>query len=379
MSGHPSETAIFTRRYVDCGERPRVAVKDTLDMAGEVTTGGSRALQSARPALVDAEVVAALRSAGCGIVGRTNMHELAYGVTGLNVWTGTPTNPNYPRLIPGGSSSGSAVAVAAGLVDFAIGSDTGGSIRIPATCCGIVGLKPTFGRVSRIGAVPAYTTLDCVGPFARDVAMIETAMAIIAPDWQPGTPRADRARLAYVKTATDAAIDAMVRGKGEEFFELEEAEFADFLAAADGGLKVIGRENWDAFGHLIETGLVGRDVHDRLVMSSKINDVQLAEAEATRARFSAAVDSVLERAEALLLPALPCPVPTLHEASDPAAAIPITTNGRPFNLSGHPAIALPIGEIDDRPVSLQLVGRKGGDEALCALARTIPLFQKGLS
>lgn len=379
MNGHPSETAVFTRRYADRGERLRVAVKDTLDMAGEVTTGGSRALQSAAPATADAEVVTALRRSGCEIVGRTNMHELAYGVTGVNSWTGTPTNPNYPRLIPGGSSSGSAVAVAAGFADFAIGSDTGGSIRIPATCCGIVGLKPTFGRVSRIGAVPADTTLDCVGPFARDVAMIETAMAIIAADWQTCAPPAGRARLAYVRTDTDATIDALVRTKGEELFDLEEVESPDFLAATDGGLKVIARETWNAFGHLIETGLVGRDVHDRLVMSAKITDAQLAEAEATRERFSAEVDALLERVEALLLPTFPCSVPTLYEAADPAAAIPITTNCRPFNLSGHPAIALPVGEIDGRPVSSQLVGRKGEDEALCALARTIPLFQKGSS
>jgi amidase len=365
LTGHPAETAVFTRRFDPAGAGLRVAVKDTLDMAGEVTTGGSRALVSAEPAAQDAEVVELLRAAGCRIIGRTNMHELAFGVTGVNSWTGTPTNPDYPSLIPGGSSSGSAVAIAAGLADFAVGSDTGGSIRVPAGCCGIVGLKPSFGRVSRAGAVPAYSTLDCIGPFARDVAGVEQAMAIIAPDWR-GPAAAGAGKLAFVVTSTDAEIAAMVRNAAADVFDIDDVTFAD------GAMKVIGRETWDAFGHLTKTGLVGRDVHDRLIMSSTVTDDQLAEAEATRLRFGAAIDAVLQWAEALLLPTFQCAIPSLYEVADPAGALPLTANCRPFNLSGHPAIALPVGEIDGRPVSMQLVGRKGDDEALCALARQIP-------
>lgn len=345
-------------------------------MAGEVTTSGCRALRDATPAVADAEVVQRLRAADCRIIGRTNMHELAYGVTGVNAWTGTPTNPRWPALVPGGSSSGSAVAVAAGLVDFAIGSDTGGSVRVPATCCGVVGLKPTFGRVSRKGAHPAASSLDCVGPFARDVATIEQAMAIIAPDWQSIGPDLT-GRLGWIETPGDPAISALVRAKGSILGELERVNLPSFDAAIHAGMVMIGHETWQATGHLIETGQVGLDVHQRLLRSSQVTPQELVTSEEVRARFTAEVDTALACRDALILPALGYPVPSLLEAADASAALPITNTCRPFNLSGHPAIALPAGEIDGRPVSIQLVGRKGEDEALCALARRFSLFRKG--
>lgn len=373
----PRHAAIFTRRYAGAANGIAVAVKDCIDIAGEVTTSGSRALAGASPAHKDAEVVNRLKAAGCHIVGRTNMHELAYGVTGLNAWTGTPTNPKYPSLVPGGSSSGSAVAVAAGLVDFALGTDTGGSVRVPASCCGIVGLKPTFGRVSREGVHPAKSSLDCVGVFARDVAMIEQAMSAVAGDWQGRHEAVGSASVAYFAPDGEAAINALVREKASEFLNLSDADLPGFNDASDAGLTIIGRESWNAVGHLTETGLVGRDVHDRLLMSSKITDVQLEEAEAGRARFSNVVDALLEKFEAIALPAMTHHVPSLLEAASATAPKPITLACRPFNLSGHPAIALPVGEVEGRPVSLQLVGRKGGDEALCALARKVAIFRKG--
>ena len=373
----PRHAAIFTRRYAGAANGIAVAVKDCIDIAGEVTTSGSRALAGASPAHKDAEVVNRLKAAGCYIVGRTNMHELAYGVTGLNAWTGTPTNPKYPSLVPGGSSSGSAVAVAAGLVDFALGTDTGGSVRVPASCCGIVGLKPTFGRVSREGVHPAKSSLDCVGVFARDVATIEQAMSVIAADWQGRHEAVGSASVAYFAPDGEAAINALVRDKASEFLNLSDADLPGFNDASDAGLTIIGRESWNAVGHLTETGLVGRDVHDRLLMSSKITDVQLEEAEAGRARFSNVVDALLEKFEAIALPAMTHHVPSLLEAASATAPKPITLACRPFNLSGHPAIALPVGEVEGRPVSLQLVGRKGGDEALCALARKVAIFRKG--
>lgn len=373
----PRYAAIFIRRYTDAAGGLPVAVKDCIDIAGETTTSGSRALADASPADKDAEVVRQLRAAGCQIVGRTNMHELAYGVTGLNSWTGTPTNPLYPKLVPGGSSSGSAVAVAAGLVDFALGTDTGGSVRVPATCCGIVGLKPTFGRVSRQGVHPAKSSLDCVGVFARDVAMIEQAMSAISQNWEADTETAVSMAVGYFAPEGEVAIDALVRQRASESFDISDVDLPGFTDASDAGLNIIGRESWNAVGQLTESGLVGRDVHDRLLMSSKITDAQLEEAEAVRVRFSSAVDALLEKFEAIALPAMSHHVPTLLEAASAAAPKPITLACRPFNLSGHPAIALPVGEVDGRPVSLQLVGRKGGDEALCALARKVKIFRKG--
>src|SRR5580698_6855331 len=146
--------SVFVQTMDLGGDDLRVGVKDSIDIEGMPTRLACACFADAPPAERHAEVVRALLDAGCRIVGKTNMHELAYGVTGINRWTGTPVNPRAPERVPGGSSSGSAVAVAMQLVDFAVGTDTGGSIRIPSACCGVYGLKPTYGRVSRSGGQP---------------------------------------------------------------------------------------------------------------------------------------------------------------------------------------------------------------------------------
>src|SRR6202142_1330981 len=161
----------FITRYETSGDGVLLAVKDLIDMEGEPTTAGCRAVADrAVPAPRDATCLAGARSAGARIVGRTNLHELALGVTGVNPWYGTPVNPLDPTRVPGGSSSGSAVAVAVGEADVAYGSDTGGSVRIPAACCGTAGLKTTRGRIPLTDVWPLSPTLDTVGPMARDVA-----------------------------------------------------------------------------------------------------------------------------------------------------------------------------------------------------------------
>lgn len=375
--GHPSQSGILVRSYPTGDAECLVAVKDCIDMAGERSTSGSRALADVEPATEDAEVVQRLREAGYFIAGRANMHELAYGVTGINAWTGTPINPRYPTLIPGGSSSGSAAAVAAGLVEFALGTDTGGSVRVPAACCGVVGFKPTFGRVSRKGVHPEMSSLDCVGVFAREVEIIEKAMSIITGDWARTQAQSERACIGFYAPDRNTAIDAAVQVAAQAAFAADGIDIPSFEVASDAGLTIIGRESWNAVGHLTETGLVGRDVHDRLLASSECSDEQLAQAEEVRAKFSARIDALLEEYEAIALPTLAHSVPTLLEASSGNAPKLITLACRPFNLSGHPAIALPVGEIDGRPISLQLVGQKGADEALCALARQVTLFTKG--
>ena len=373
MKRSPDQSCIFLEQSAVSGEGPRVAYKDVLDRKGEVTSGGSRALASNAPASHSADVIEALEAAGCQLVGRTNMHELAYGVTGINHWSGTPVNPKYPELIPGGSSSGSAAAVAADMVDFAVGTDTGGSIRVPASCCGIVGIKPTFGRVSRNGSTPKDSSLDCIGAFAASVDMVEQAIALLVSDWKPVEP-ASGGRVAFITTQSDASIVAMIREKAAAVFDVEEIALPLFGDAMDAGMTIIARETYNAFGHLLETGLLGQDVADRLVEAGKISDDQLKAAERIREAFCVQVDAALDKVDGLVLPSLPRPVPTLHEAQDASAAISITTTCRPFNLSGHPAISLPVGEIDGRPVAMQLVGRKNRDEELCALAQRIELF-----
>ena len=172
---------LFVQELDIGGGGPSVAVKDTIDIAGFPTRAGSRALANAAPAVTHAEVIENLLAHGYHLVGKTNLHELAFGTTGINLWTGTPLNCHYPAYVPGGSSSGSAAAVAADLAKLALGTDTGGSIRVPAACCGVFGLKPSFGRVSRQGVMPAVSSLDCVGPFAADMDTLVAAMRAIDP------------------------------------------------------------------------------------------------------------------------------------------------------------------------------------------------------
>ncbi len=367
---------IFLKRFAPSATGLRVAIKDTFDQRGEVTACASRALATNPPADSNSDVVDALQQSNCAIVGRANMHELAYGVTGLNDWTGTPTNPFYPDLIPGGSSSGSAVSVAAGLVDFALGTDTGGSVRVPAACCGVVGLKPTFARISRRGLIPEQSSLDCIGPFAKSVDLIEQAMAIVDPSWKRADV-VDTPIVGCIAVDGDAQIQSIVHEHASGFFDVRAAELPLFAEAMAAGVTIIGRECWNAFGHLVPTGLLGDDIAGRLRAASEITDEQVASAEAVRDSFAKNVDLALAHAEALILPTLPILPLRLADARDSRAAIPITANCRPFNLSGHPAISLPIAELNGAPVAMQLVGRRGEDERLCALARQVKIFERG--
>lgn len=348
----------------------RVAVKDTIDIAGLPTQAGSAALADAPPASANAEIVDKLLAAGCRIVGKTVLHELAFGVTGINDWAGTPDNPHYPGVIPGGSSSGSAAAVAAGLADIAIGTDTGGSIRIPAACCGVWGLKPTFGRVSRRGVMPAQTTLDCVGPFASSADSITAAMEILAPGFAPVS--LPHARIALVAGLADPAVDDRVKAAvSDARFSLRSAELRHMDEAFSAGLSVINSETWAAVGHLVETGKVGTDVATRLTAASRVGAEELREAEKVRAIFSAEVDRILEEVDAIVLPTLPNPPPTVAGAATDRSAVNLTRLVRPFNLSGHPALAMPLAPLANSPISLQIVGRKGNDETVCAIGQMI--------
>lgn len=189
------------------------AAKDTLDIAGYPTRAGSPVLQNAPEATAHATVIQQLLdSGGCQLQGKTTLHELAFGVTGINAWSGTPLNPRYPALIPGGSSSGSATVVAAGEVDFAIGTDTGGSVRMPAACCGIVGLKPTWGRVSRQGVMPADSSLDCVGFFSRDVATLRQVLARLPGEIAPAVS-AHQAATAFLFGHATTDIEQLIRAR----------------------------------------------------------------------------------------------------------------------------------------------------------------------
>jgi amidase len=343
-----------------------VAIKDCIDIAGYPTHAGSRTLADAPVAVTHATVVQSLLNAGCRIVGKTNMHELAYGITGVNHWTGTPINPCYPDRVPGGSSSGSAAAVAGNWVDFAIGTDTGGSIRVPAACCGIYGLKPTFGRISRTGALPAHSTLDCIGPFGRDLATIERAMGLMDSSFV-AIPAATSVRLGVLKSSADATVQEAVR---DTLSTLPATNLTLPLDDAfNAALTIIGAEAWAAFGHLTASNDMGEDVRVRLLAASRITPAALVDAEHCRERFCEEVDRALRDVDALVLPTLPTPPLFVQDANDATSALRMTALTRPFNLSGHPALSIPLETAAGLPVGLQLVGHRGMDENLCAVAR----------
>ncbi len=361
---------IFTQTLQLGGAGPSVAIKDSIDIAGYATRSGSAAFATAPAATQHAVVVQRLLAQGCRIVGKTTMHELAYGVTGINTYAGTPVNPRFPTLVPGGSSSGSAAAVAAGRVDFAIGTDTGGSIRIPAACCGILGLKPSFGRVSRVGVVPAQSSLDCVGPFARDIAMLERAMSLIDDSFAIESPPV-AARLGLVEVAADGEVAAAVRSAlGRLAIPVTPIHLPSFDEAFAAGLTIIAAENWAAYGHLLDSGL-GADVHKRLSAARNVTRDAVLQAEAVRRRFRDEVDAALQTVTALVLPTLPGVPLGRAAAEDTQAALRMTVFVRPFNLSGHPALTLPLLTEAGLPAGLQLVGRRDDDAALCALARLV--------
>lgn len=359
---------IFVDEFTLGKGRYTVALKENIDVAGRTTFAGSKSREDFPKATENAAVVdALLASQQCTIVGKVTMHELAFGTTGINKWMGTAPNPLYPELIPGGSSSGSAAAVAAGLVDFSIGTDTGGSIRVPACCCGIYGLKPTFGRVSRKGVIPADSSLDSVGPFAPDMVRLIEAMKAIDPTFKeiPAEPTFTIAQL-------DVEADDSVKQRIKSFLESVDVnaptvDIPYFTEAYDAGMEIINAETWAAFGELVGTGKVGEDVSSRLIRAEKSQGESVAKAETIRNHFTEAIDQLLEEYTLLLLPTMPSLPVALKDAEDTNALLNITSLVRPFNLSGHPAINIPLNH-PDGPVGVQLVAKKGADEALCAIA-----------
>jgi len=348
---------------------PRIMVKDTIDVQGCRTRAGCRALENSTPARHSAEVVEQLLDAGWCINGKTNLHELAFGTTGINNWTGTAENPFFPGRIPGGSSSGSAAAVAAGLCEAALGTDTGGSVRIPAACCGVFGIKPTFGRISRHGVMPQNTSLDCVGVFAATIEPLISVMKIICPDFR-SVKNHTGIRIGMVPvTGVNAEILQTINSALlQSEFPVAEAELKNMAAAYDAAMTIINRESWLANRDLVATGMVGDDVTARLLAASHTTDDEIAAAENVRAEFSAEVDSALTECTVLALPTMPdFPLP-VSAAADTRALLGMTSYVRPFNLSGHPAISIPLNSRSGLPVGLQLVAAKGADKILCAVA-----------
>jgi amidase len=345
-------------------------VKDCIDVAGLPSQQGSAIFADAPPAQQDAAIVANLLASGAWtLLGKLTMHELAFGVTGVNPFAGTAINPLWPERIVGGSSSGSASAVAAGLVDMALGSDTGGSIRLPAACCGVVGFKPSYGLMPRAGTHPAVSSLDCTGPFARSVAMVVAAMQAMVPEFVAEPACTVAPRLAHVAVDAEPDVQQALDGALDRLgATVRPASLPALEPAFGASLVLMGAENWAALHGYADHPGMGEDVRARLKAGGTQSAQAVADAEAVRAALIAQIDALLADADALVLPTLPIVPPTLVQSGDARAVVPLTRLVRPFNLSGHPAITLPIRTAQGLPAGVQLVGRRGGDASLLSLA-----------
>jgi amidase len=367
--------ATWIQIETEFGSGLRVAVKDLIDMAGWPTTAGCRAVaDTALPASRDAACLAGLRAAmGRGearFVGKTNLHELAYGISGVNDTFGTPVNPLDPRRIPGGSSSGSAAAVAADEADVAYGSDTGGSIRIPAACCGISGLKTTWGRISLDGVRPLAPSLDTVGPMARDVNGLIAGMALLEPGFAVAgeAPRVVGRLTIGADPVINAAIDSALRAAGFSVEPVTISELDDVIAAS---ITLLDAEAWATNAELVATApeQIGRDVLARLSRAATITEAQLSAAAAVIARWKATLDRLWNRVELLAAPTL-LGFPPLTDDADAIGAIRGLTS--PVNAAGLPSLALPVPADGPRagggplPASIQLIGPANSEDRLLA-------------
>ncbi len=354
----------FITRYDTSGPGVRLAVKDLIDMEGEPTTAGCRAVaERARPAEEDAACLAGARAAGARIVGRTNLHELALGVTGVNPWYGTPVNPLDSSLVPGGSSSGSAVAVATGEADIAYGSDTGGSVRIPSACCGTAGLKTTWGRIPLAGVWPLAPSFDTVGPMARDIAGLVLGMELLEPGFRVSElPDLVVGRLAVeAHPSITAGIDRALDQVGWSWREFPVPTW-DSATAQAGLLLVV--EAWHSDSGLVadHPEQIGDDVRDRLELGSSFDDAVVRDAWVAQKEWKATLESAFSRIDLLVTPTLTSFPPSLEDGDE----LLVARCTLPVNLAGHPALVLPVPTDGRLPASIQLIGPTHSEELLLA-------------
>ncbi len=359
------------------------AVKDLFDVAGYPTGGGNpHVLAMSGIKTAHAPVVARLLAAGARFVGKTHTDELAFSLNGQNAHYGAPRNGAAPDRITGGSSSGSASAVSNGLCDFALGTDTGGSVRGPANHCGLYGLRPTHGRISLEGCIDLAPSLDTCGYFARDPAVFsQVGEVLLGAD---PTPLPERPRWLLAQDLL-AMLDPAVRAAhGPGLQRLAACHGAptpvQALAVPVDTLywalrHIQGREAWQTDGALIETHALalGPGVKERFAWSRGVTEAQYQEACAVRERWRAALGALLGSDGVLVLPTMPGPAPLRDESE---AVLDVYRNDAIrllclAGLSGFPQVNVPAGTHAQAPLGLSLIGPAGSDASLVALAGTL--------
>jgi aspartyl-tRNA(Asn)/glutamyl-tRNA(Gln) amidotransferase subunit A len=340
----------------------RLAVKDLVAVGGHARRCGSAALFDAPIETTDAPVVAAFRQAGARLVGGTHLHEFAFGTTGINLTFGTPLNPAAPARVPGGSSSGAAVVVADGLADLAIGTDTGGSVRIPAGLCGVVGFKPSFGAVPMEGVWPLSPSLDHVGYLVATTAELVApalALGLIGPATPP-SPVDDVSAPEAVARQLRLGVARGAAGRCSD--DVGEAFKAALARLASAGIELVDLD-WPggdevfaattaimyaeaAHGHrrllAARHHLYGVDVRNRLLQGLAIPAVSYLRARQEQADLRKRCLATLDQLDAVLTPTVPVVAPRRKDAADPAVAAQLVTFTRLADVAGLPAISIPL-------------------------------------
>ena len=362
------------------------AAKDLFDIAGHVTGAGNPDwLALHDPAARTAPVVEALVHAGADMVGKTHTDELSRGIFGENAHYGTPTNPAAPGRVPGGSSSGSAAAVAGGLVDFALGTDTGGSVRIPASFCGIFGIRPSHGRLSLEGVVGQAPSFDTVGWFARDAQLLaRIGEVLLATDLgyalRPRRVIIATDAFAIAEPATANALlpvaerIAALIGSSEKRALSPTVPLAEWFAHQR---AVQGREAWATFGDWIDrhNPRFGFEISDNFLRGMRVDDAALAAGRQFQAARRAELMQTLAADTIVLLPTAPFPAPLLGQRRSAtwASRTAISTLTTICGTLGAPQLNLPLAQVDGLPLGLSIMTRPGGDQMLLAFARSVPI------